>query len=138
MGLTRTNIVLVNPKAPELGTVELDALADTGAVHMCIPAWVAKRLQLEALESRDVTLADGRRFSGPYVGPLEVRFGDRRCYVGAMVLGDEPLLGAIPMEDLDLVVHPQTRTVTVNPASPHVASTIVKAARGSCPVLAQP
>jgi len=32
------------------------------------------------------------------------------------------LLGAIPMEDLDLVIQPLTRTVTVNPASPNVPS----------------
>jgi hypothetical protein len=47
---------------------------------------------------------------------------------GAPVLGDEVLLGAIPMEDLDLVVNPRDRTVDVNPASPTIASGIVKRA----------
>jgi transposase len=37
-----------------------------------------------------------------------------------------PLLGAIPMEDLDLVIHPATRTVTVNPASPNVPTSVAK------------
>jgi len=41
-------------------------------------------------------------------------------------MGDQVLLGAIPMEDLDLVVIPKTRMLDVNPASPDVASTIAK------------
>ena len=45
-----------------------------------------------------MVLADGRRRTVPYVGPVEVRFRNRRCFTGAMVLGNEVLLGAIPME----------------------------------------
>ncbi len=33
-------------------------------------------------------------------------FGDRLCFVGALVMGDDVLLGAVPMEDMDLTVHP--------------------------------
>jgi hypothetical protein len=62
----------------------------------------------------------------PYMGPIEVRFQNRRCFVGAMVLGDEALLGAIPMEDLDLVLHPATREIRVNPASPNVPTSVAK------------
>jgi hypothetical protein len=63
------------------------------------------------------------------VGPVTVGFGKRRCFTGAVVLGNEPLLGAIPMEDMDLVVLPGTRTVAVNPASPNFATSIVKVIR---------
>jgi hypothetical protein len=42
------------------------------------------------------------------------------------VLGDEVLLGAIPMEEMDLVVNPRDRTVDVNPDSPNIASGICK------------
>jgi hypothetical protein len=35
------------------------------------------------------------------------------------VLGDEVLVGAIALQDMDLVVAPALETVTVNPASPH-------------------
>jgi len=45
---------------------------------------------------------------------------------GALVLGDEILLGAAPMEDMDFVVSPATRSVTVNPASPNVPSSTAK------------
>jgi hypothetical protein len=42
------------------------------------------------------------------------------------VLGDEVLLGAIPMEDMDLIIVPKTRTLEINPDSPNIASSIVK------------
>jgi len=44
----------------------------------------------------------------------------------ALVLGDSVLLGAIPMEDMDLVIHPLDRKVSVNPESPDIPSAIVK------------
>lgn len=56
--------------------------------------------------------------SVPSVGPIQVRFDKRACFVGALVMGGEVVLGAVPMESMDLVVSPLTRTVTVNPASP--------------------
>ncbi len=40
MGLINTKIVLKNPIRPELSPVEIDALADTGAVHLCIPSHI--------------------------------------------------------------------------------------------------
>ena len=40
--------------------------------------------------------------------------------------GDEILLGAVPMEDMDLVIIPLTRIVDVNPWSPNIATTVVK------------
>ena len=45
---------------------------------------------------------------------------------GALVMGDVVLLGAIPMEDMDLVVIPKTRRLDVNPDSPNISSTIAK------------
>jgi hypothetical protein len=51
---------------------------------------------------------------------------DRVGFVGALVLGDEALLGSIPMEDMDLVIIPRTRTLDVNPASPNVATFVIK------------
>lgn len=64
----------------------------------------------------------------PYVGPISVRFGKRQCFVGALVLGDEVLLGAVPMEDMDLVLNPARQEVTVNPASPNIPHSRVKKA----------
>jgi hypothetical protein len=75
---------------------------------------------------REVTTADGRRQLVPYVGPIEVLFENRNCYVGALVLGDEVLLGAVPMEDMDLVISPTRREVVVNPESPNFPHALVK------------
>ena len=41
-------------------------------------------------------------------------------------MGDHVLLGAIPMEDMDLVVSPKDRKIDVNPESPNIATGIVK------------
>ena len=126
MGLVYAELILRNPVDPSLSPMTVTALADTGALHLCVPKHVALQLKLEELERREVTLADGTKQLIPYVGPIEVRFQNRRCYVGAMVLGDEALLGAIPMEDLDLIIHPATRTVAVNPASPNIPTSVAK------------
>ena len=82
------------------------------------------QLNLQVLEHRAVTLADGSRGSVPYVGPVQLRFKTRAGYVGALVMGEQVLLGAIPMEDMDLIVRPGTRTVDVNPENPDIASGI--------------
>ncbi|MEY4841104.1 MAG: hypothetical protein RLZZ374_2012 [Cyanobacteriota bacterium] len=126
MGLIRGCVQLLNPSRPDLHPIEVSALADTGAVHLCIPEHLAIQLHVEPLEQREVVLADGRRRTVAYVGPIEVRFKNRRCFTGAMVLGDEVLLGAIPMEDMDLVLRPQLQSIDVNPESPNIAVSLAK------------
>ena len=115
MGLIHADLQLLNPSNPDVQGLDVRALADSGAVHLCIPEHVALQLQLRELESREVVLADGRRRSVPYMGPVEVRFANRRCFTGAMVLGDEVMLGAIPMKDMDLVLQPQLQRLSREP-----------------------
>ena len=50
MGLIRGCVQLLNPSGPDLHQIEVTALADTGAVHLCIPEYLAIQLQVEALE----------------------------------------------------------------------------------------
>jgi clan AA aspartic protease len=126
MGLIRGTVSLSNPTRPELVAVEVSALADSGAVHLCIPEHLAIQLSLTELERREVVLADGHRRTVPYVGPVEVRFSNRRCFTGAMVLGNEVQLGAIPMEDMDLVLKPQLQRLDVNPESPNIPLSVAK------------
>ncbi|MBL4885219.1 MAG: clan AA aspartic protease [Planctomycetaceae bacterium] len=126
MGLTTAKIQLRNPRLPDLVPLEVDALADTGAVHLCIPEHVQIQLKLEEIDKKEVTLADGSQKLVPYVGPIELRYQNRIGFAGALVMGDQPLLGAIPMEDMDLIVIPKTREVIVNPFSPNIASSIAK------------
>ncbi len=119
-------ITLKNPRIPDANSIEVEALADTGAVHLCIPEHVRIQLGLEEQDRKEVTIADGSKRLAPYVGPIEIRFKNRVGYAGALVMGDQVLLGAIPMEDMDLVVRPKTRTIDVNPDSPNIACSIAK------------
>jgi clan AA aspartic protease len=128
MGLVRTKISLGNPKRPDLVPIEVDGSVDTGALHLCIPPHVAIQLQLEEREKREVTVADGSKHLVPYVGPLMADFGKRSCFTGAMVLGDDVILGAIPMEDMDLVVRPATRDIVPNPSNPNIPASIAMGA----------
>jgi clan AA aspartic protease len=126
MGLVNAYLILKNPRKPQLSEVSVSALADTGSVHLCIPEHIRIQLELDELDNKEVTLADGSRKLVPYVGPIEIRFRNRIGFAGALVLGDQVLLGAIPMEDMDLVAIPLTRSVDVNPLSPNIATSIVK------------
>ena len=126
MGIARAAIIIENPKRTDLQPFHVEALADTGALFLCIPEAVRLQLQLEATSEKEVVTADGARRLCPYVGPVRVRFANRECYVGAIVLGDEVLLGAVPMEDMDLVVVPGARRVEVNPQHPNFAAGPVK------------
>jgi clan AA aspartic protease len=125
MGLIHTTITLSNPRHPELDKLDVESLVDTGAITLCIPEHVAIQLRLEEIEQREVTVADGTKKLVPYVGPIQVRFKNRNSFGGALVLGNQVLLGAIPMEDMDLVINPTRRTVTVNPESPNIPTAIV-------------
>lgn len=127
-----STILLRNARVPTLA-LQVDALADSGTLHVCIPQQICDRLRLEKLAEREVVLVDGSSKIVPYVGPLEVRFKNRAGFVGALVLGDQVLLGAIAMEDMDLVVLPGTRQLEVNPGSPHIGRTIARVRGASEP-----
>jgi clan AA aspartic protease len=126
MGLSYASLTLANPRHSELASLKVEALADTGAIMLCIPKHVAIQLKLETMEQREVTTADGNKHLVDYVGPLQVSFGNRTSFSGALVLGDSVLLGAIQMEDMDLIVIPREQRVVVNPESPNIPTAIVK------------
>jgi clan AA aspartic protease len=126
MGLVSAKLQLENPKEPELKGIKVDALVDSGAVHLCIPEHLQIQLKLQEIDKKEVTLADGSKKLVPYVGPVLIRFKNRAGFSGALVLGDEVLMGAIPMEDLDLVILPNQKKLDVNPYSPNIGSSIAK------------
>ena len=126
MGLVNAKFTLKNPRLQDLDAVDVTALADSDALHLCIPERVWIQLKLEPIDSKEVTLADGSQKVVPYVGPIELRFKNRVGFSGALVLGDQVLLEATPIEDMDPIIIQKTRTLAVNPESPNVASSIVK------------
>lgn len=129
MGYIHADIELSNPRIPGLAKMKVKSMVDRGALTLCIPDHVKVQLQLEEVEKREVTIADGQQQLVSYVGPVQVRFENRSCFVGAFVLGNDVLLGAIPIEDMDLIIVPSTRTITVNPQSPNFPHAIVKSER---------
>ena len=120
MGLVYASLELSNPAEHDLSPMTVMALVDSGSTWMIVPQHVANQLSLQVAEQKEITLADGAKRLVDYVGPLRVRFGNRNSFVGAIVLGDEVLLGAIPMEDMDVLVHPQSRSLIANPANPNI------------------
>jgi clan AA aspartic protease len=126
MGIINAEIQLSNPRNRALHPVVVRALADTGALHLCIPEHIAIQLELEELYKREVTTADGGKHLCAYVGPVEVKFQNRGCFTGALVLGNEVLLGALPMEDMDILLSPARQAVIVNPESPNIPMSIAK------------
>jgi clan AA aspartic protease len=121
MGLVYADILLSNPVKADLKPVTMKCLVDTEFTYLCIPQHIAARLQIQTLETREATLADGSNQSVPYAGPVKVSFDNRSCFVGTLIMGDEVLLGAVPMEDMDLVVQPEILKLTVDPESPNIA-----------------
>ena len=131
MGLIRVDISLANANDAymvrkgtlhdsELKQVDVTALVDTGAYMLAINETIALQLDLPVLEKSVGTLADGSSISVDIVGPVELRFKNRRTTVDAMVLpGDaEVLLGAIPMEGMDVLVDPLRQELIINPNHP--------------------
>lgn len=118
MGLVYTELELSNPAAHDLSPMIVRALVDSGSTWMIVPQHVANQLALRVADRKEITLADGAKRLVEYVGPLRIRFGNRNAFAGAIVMGDEVLLGAIPMEDMDVLIHPQSRSLIPNPPIP--------------------
>jgi clan AA aspartic protease len=130
MGITYVNLRLVNASNKDLEEIDASALVDTGALHLCIPEHVAIQLQLEDCETREVILADGKRHQVRYVFPVRVELLNRKCVTGALVLGNQVILGSIPMEDMDLIVEPGRMRVSVNPQSPNIPVSLAMGSGG--------
>jgi clan AA aspartic protease len=125
MGLIYADIQLANPYDSSLAPIEVKSLVDTGALFLCIPEHIAIQLKLKEFEKREVTIADGSKQLVPYVGPVKINYKNRMCLTGALVLGEGVLLGAIPIEDMDLVIHPSRLKLEVNPDNPNIAGAVV-------------
>lgn len=112
----------------EIKQVSITALVDSGAYMLSINENIKTQLDLPVIENQFVTLADETTIEVEIVGPVEVRFENRSTSVRALVLpGDaEVLLGAIPMEDMDVLIDPRQRKLVVNPKHPYVANKYLK------------
>ncbi|MEO6456599.1 MAG: retropepsin-like aspartic protease [Ginsengibacter sp.] len=112
----------------EIKTISLNMLADSGAYMMAINETIQAQLNLSLIEKRKAQMADSTVVEYKVVGPIQVKFKNRTAVCNAFVLpGDsEPLLGAIPMEEMDVLIHPQRQELIVNPEHPNYAQLKMK------------
>ena len=126
MGLTYATLKLTNLFSSQ--SVQVNALVDTGATFMCVPEEIALQLGFDINEvtQQVVTLADGHQRKVPKIAPIEIMFGNRSYVTEAVVLGNEPLLGVIPMEAMDLIVDPRQQVLIANPQHPNYPVALAK------------
>jgi clan AA aspartic protease len=104
------------------------ALVDSGASMMAVTESLKRLLDLPKIDDMQAELGDGSIVQLEVVGPVEVRFQNRRTIVNAMVVPDsaDVLLGAIPMQGLDVLIDPKREQSIVNPESPDIARMLLK------------
>lgn len=112
----------------EVKRMTVTALVDTGSYMLWINESIQEQLQLPVVEKRKAETADGRIVELDVVTNVELKFKNRRTLCNAMVLqGDsEVLIGAIPLEDMDVLVHPLRQELIVNPDHPYFAQMKLK------------
>jgi clan AA aspartic protease len=112
----------------EIKRMVVNMLVDSGAYMMAINESIQEQLQLPFKELRKSVMADGSIVEHEVVGPIEVKFKNRTATCNALVLpgNTEPLLGAIPMEEMDVIIHPRRQEMIVNPAHPYYAELKLK------------
>ena len=93
----------------EIRQTTVRALVDTGAWTLVINEAMRKELGLHIFSTGTGTLADGTKAACNLAGPVEVGWKDRSTNCDALILAEanEALLGAIPLEAMDLMVHPR-------------------------------
>ena len=126
MGLVHARIQLSNALRPDLSPVEVDALVDSGASELCIPERIRHELALEAYETRTAELTDGSTHEVDVVEPVRIFFKSRRTTTTAVVIGNEVLLGAIPMQAMDVLIDPRSEQLILPPDRPNFALVKVK------------
>jgi len=139
MGLTYADITLLNSvdvgmarrgamSNTDVRQINVSALVDSGAYMLTVDTSIKTQLGLDVFETLEVELADGTRKECEIAGPVILRFKNRRTTCDALVLpgATEVLLGAIPLEGLDVVLDAKTQQLTVHPLRPYIAGTKVK------------
>ena len=95
-------------------SVVVNALVDTGAGTLVINEEVNQKLGLKVDQVRESTLADGSKHMYKRMEPVRVHWKNRDtiCIPTVVPGADEVLLGAIPLEDMDLIVDPKEEKLT--------------------------
>jgi clan AA aspartic protease len=119
MGLTYADLKLTNLLTKQSVTVR--ALVDSGATFMCVTEEMAHQLGFDPSEvsTQFVRTADARQLKVPKIAPIEISFENRSYVTEALVMGDEALMGVLPLEAMDLLIDPAQQRIIVNPDHPN-------------------
>jgi len=139
MGIVYADIKLINSTDADLSErgdipsdkvrqVEVKALVDSGAITLVISDAIANQLDLRVKDRANVELADGTHTKCDLVGPVDIRFKNRRTSCLALVFpgANEVLLGVIPLEGMDVMIDPNSQQLVLPPDRPYLASLKVK------------
>ena len=101
-------------KNEEIRQTTVTAMVDTGAGTLVINEKLRQQLGLRILGERRATLANETKETVKIAEPVEVHWKNRDMVCRPWVIaGDgEILLGAIPLEDMDLMVDPVHQVLT--------------------------
>ena len=100
--------------------VRCNMLVDSGAAELALPTELINPLKLEELGDVRVFTADGGQHEYRVFGIVELEVQGRICQVRAIELprGAEPLLGAVPLEEMDWHINLSEKKLVPNPRSP--------------------
>ena len=103
-------------KEDKVRQMTVQAIVDTGAWTMVINEETRDKLGLLDQGLGEARLADGQEDEYPMAGPLEIWWKNRRFTCDALVIPDAPdiLLGALPLEGMDLTINPFRELVGVH------------------------
>jgi clan AA aspartic protease len=107
----------------DIKSIRISMMVDSGAYMMAINEDIQSQLNLSFIEKRKAVMANGSVEEYDVVGPVLLKFQNRTATCNAFVLqgSNEPLLGAIPMEEMDVLIHPRQNELIVNPEHPYNA-----------------
>jgi clan AA aspartic protease len=119
MGEVRTEITLVNigdqndanrgyMPQDQVRQITVNAVVDTGAVTLVINEGIREKLGLQLKKTGEATVAGGGTVQSGITESVDVRWKDRETSCRAVVLPGEKdvLLGALPLEGMDLTINP--------------------------------
>lgn len=136
MGAVHTKVKLTNAidealvsrgmLAPHLlRECETEALVDTGATYLVIPAELVQKLGLRIRGRQKAKYADGREEMVGVTEALLIECEGRQTTEDALVTGDAVLIGQVVLEKLDLLVDCKNQRLISNPAHPDYPVTYI-------------
>jgi len=120
MGMVHTEITIKNAvdvvnaktgivKEEDVRSITVTAVVDTGAESLVINEEQCQKLGLCVYKEKSALLADARQVTCKVTHPVEIHWKNRDTSCNATVVpgAQMVLLGAIPLEGMDIMIHPK-------------------------------